>query len=133
MPACRWVIQGDIFGELTDSNHCNSDSYGLGRAVHIAMRFDIHLLGIFGGYLHSHQDTHDNSETSEQVFAGMEAQRYFDHTIIYGQIGWIDGNWDSDDDGYDSLSCAVFRKSSSTAGFVSQRGEFSGRNECETS
>ncbi|MCR9237787.1 MAG: hypothetical protein NXI17_14055 [Alphaproteobacteria bacterium] len=106
----RWVIQGDIFGELTDSNHRNSYAYGLGGAVHVAKRSDTHLLGIFGGYLHTDQDTPDDSETSGRVFAGVEAQRYYDQTTLYGQLGWIDGQWGSDDDGYDSLSNAVFAR-----------------------
>nr|WP_306259405.1 hypothetical protein [Pararhizobium sp. IMCC21322] len=106
----RWIIQGDIFGELTDTNAGDSYDYGIGGAVHIAKRSDTHLLGVFGGYLHTDQDKEDDSETSGRIFAGVEAQRYYDYTTLYGQLGWIDGHWGNDDDGYDSLSRAVFAR-----------------------
>jgi len=106
----RWIIQGDLFGELTDTDNRNSYSYGIGGAAHIAKRFDTHLVGVFGGYLHTDQDTRDGNETSGRVFAGVEAQRYYDDVTLYGQFGWIEGNWGSDDDGYDSLSHAAFAR-----------------------
>lgn len=106
----RWIIQGDVFGELTDSNEPNSYAYGIGGAVHIAKRFDTYLLGVFGGYVHTDQDTDDDSETSGRVFAGVEAQRYYDNVTLYGQLGWLDGAWGSDDDGEDSLSNAAIAR-----------------------
>lgn len=106
----RWIIQGDLFGELTDADSRNSYSYGIGGAAHIAKRFDTYLLGVFGGYIHTDQDTRDDSETSARVFAGVEGQRYFEDVTLYGQVGWIDGNWGSDDDGYDSVSRAAFAR-----------------------
>lgn len=104
----RWIIQGDVFGELTDANERNSYAFGIGGAAHIAKRFDNHLLGVFGGYIHTDQDTSDNSETSGRAFAGVEAQHYYDDVTLYGQLGTILGHWGSDDDGYDSVSRAGF-------------------------
>ncbi len=103
----RWIIQGDVFGELTDSRDDDSYVYGIGVAAHIARRFDAYLLGVFGGYIHTDQDTSDN-DTSGRAFAGLEAQRYFDDVTLYGQVGWLDGDWGNDDGGEDSLSRAVF-------------------------
>lgn len=106
----RWIVQGDVFGELTDADERNSYSYGIGGAVHIAKRFDNHLLGVFGGYIYTDQDTPDDSETSGRVFGGVEAQRYYDDVTLYGQLGTILGHWGSDDDGYDSVSRAGFAR-----------------------
>lgn len=105
----RWIIQGDVFGELTDSRDDDSYVYGIGVAAHIAKRFDTYLLGIFGGYLHTDQDD-DNTDISGRAFAGLEAQRYFDDVTLYGQAGWLGGEWGNDADGKgdDSLSRAAF-------------------------
>ncbi|MGJ8534680.1 MAG: hypothetical protein ACSHYC_21015 [Alphaproteobacteria bacterium] len=42
----RWIVQGDVFGELTDSGDDDSYDYGIGVAAHIARRFDTYLLGV---------------------------------------------------------------------------------------
>ncbi len=107
----RWIIQGDVFGELTDSRDDDSYVYGIGVAAHIARRFDTYLLGVFGGYLHTDQDD-DDTDTSGRAFAGLEAQRYFDDVTLYGQLGWLGGEWGSDADGKgdDSVSRAVMAR-----------------------
>lgn len=106
----RWIFQGDLFGELTDADENNSYSYGVGGAAHIAKRTDSHLIGVFGGYIHTDQDTRDDDETSGRAFGGVEGQRYLNDVTLYGQLGGIFGNWGSDDDGYDSVSRAGFAR-----------------------
>lgn len=103
----RWILQGDTFSELTDSNASDSYVFGIGGSVHVAKRFENYLLGGFAGLLLTVQDE-DSDSTSGRTFAGLEAQRYFEDVTLYGQVGWLDGDWGSDDNGEDSLSRAVF-------------------------
>lgn len=106
----RWIIQGDVFGELTDSDDDDSYAYGIGGAAHIAKRYNSFLLGVFGGYLHTDQDIPSDNETSGRAFAGLEAQRYYDNVTLYGQAGWLFGEWGNDDDGFDSVSNALIAR-----------------------
>lgn len=103
----RWIVQSDLFSELTSTSADDSYVFGIGGAVHVAKRFDTYLLGVFGGYLLTVQDE-DSDPTSGRAFAGLEAQRYFDDVTLYGQAGWLGGDWGNDDGGEDSLSRAVF-------------------------
>lgn len=102
-----WVLQGGLLGELTDTTDDDSYLAGIGGAVHVAKRIENYLLGVFGGYVFTAQDE-DSDQTSGRAFAGVEAQRYFDDVTLYGQLGWLDGDWGNDDNGHDSVSKAVF-------------------------
>ena len=106
----NYFVQFDLFGEFTDIDSNENDSYddGLGIAAHVMRDTSFGGIGGFIGALETHQDE-DNTDSSERYFAGLEAKwDPSDCSSYYFQVGYFFGAGGNDSNGRDSLREATF-------------------------
>jgi len=93
--ATGWGGQLDILGSAFADNDLGNDrdwtrGYLTG-AVHLYSRMPSGVYGAFagGGFT---EDTGDSDESQTYWFLGIEGQRQMDNTILFGQVGYLDGD-----------------------------------------
>jgi hypothetical protein len=89
-------VQGDIRGSLFDGDDDEdlTDSYLTG-ALHLFMDMPVGKLGIFGGGGMTESDDTDEDQT--YWFAGLEGQRAMGNALLFGQLGYLDGDDEFDE------------------------------------
>jgi hypothetical protein len=90
-------VQGDIRGSLFSNDHESDDwtkSYLTG-ALHLYMDMQASKLGVFGGG--GITDGDDTDEDQTYWFAGLEGQRVMGNAVLFGQLGYLDGEDEFDE------------------------------------